>query len=285
MTRRRDARAEDDEALRLLADVLRARVHARGEDLVLAPREGHAGGSRGEPADDRRLGGVPRRRRASAWSTTPSTSSTPSATTLTTRSRCVRAAADAGAENVTLCDTNGRRCRRTSPRPPTRVCGRARRSRAVGIHTHDDAGCGVANALVAVEAGARLVQGTMNGYGERCGNANLISIIPALELKLGDEYDRARPAAAAHRDRPPGGRALQRHARTRTSRTWGERVRAQGRDARGRGQPDARTFEHIDPAEVGGPPRVLVSELSGKGTVAGARPTWTTRPPRAWSTG
>ena len=57
----------------------------------------------------------------------------------------------------------------------------------VGIHTHDDAGCGVANALVAVEHGARMVQGTMNGYGERCGNANLVSILPALELKLGFE--------------------------------------------------------------------------------------------------
>src|SRR4029450_12139347 len=57
----------------------------------------------------------------------------------------------------------------------------------VGIHTHDDAGCGVANSLVAVEAGARLVQGTMNGYAERSGNANLISILPALELKLGME--------------------------------------------------------------------------------------------------
>ena len=57
----------------------------------------------------------------------------------------------------------------------------------VGIHTHDDAGCGVANTLVAVDAGARLVQGTMNGYGERCGNANLITIMPALELKMGYE--------------------------------------------------------------------------------------------------
>ena len=55
----------------------------------------------------------------------------------------------------------------------------------VGIHTHDDAGCGVANALVAVEAGAGLVQGTMNGYGERCGNADLITIVPTLELKMG----------------------------------------------------------------------------------------------------
>ena len=55
----------------------------------------------------------------------------------------------------------------------------------VGIHAHDDAGCGVANTLAAVRAGARHVQGTINGYGERCGNANLCAIIPDLELKLG----------------------------------------------------------------------------------------------------
>ena len=102
--------------------------------------------------------------------------------------RCLRAAAEAGAENVTLCDTNGsslpradraRRPRTWWPSSATRV--------QIGIHTHDDAGCGVANSLVAVEAGARLVQGTMNGYGERCGNANLVTILPALQLKLG--YD------------------------------------------------------------------------------------------------
>src|SRR5207248_3529176 len=58
---------------------------------------------------------------------------------------------------------------------------------AVGIHCHDDAGCGVANSLAAVHQGATHVQGTMNGYGERCGNANLVSIIPSLQLKLG--YD------------------------------------------------------------------------------------------------
>ena len=57
----------------------------------------------------------------------------------------------------------------------------------LGIHCHNDAECGVANSLAAVAEGALLVQGTMNGYGERCGNANLISIIPALELKLGYE--------------------------------------------------------------------------------------------------
>ncbi len=58
---------------------------------------------------------------------------------------------------------------------------------AVGIHTHNDGECAVANSLAAVEAGARLVQGTMNGYGERTGNANLVSILPALQLKMGYE--------------------------------------------------------------------------------------------------
>ena len=57
----------------------------------------------------------------------------------------------------------------------------------IGIHTHNDAECAVANSLAAVEAGARLVQGCVNGYGERCGNANLASILPALQLKMGFE--------------------------------------------------------------------------------------------------
>ncbi len=57
----------------------------------------------------------------------------------------------------------------------------------VGIHVHNDAECGVANSLAAVREGARLVQGTINGYGERCGNANLVSILPALQLKMGFE--------------------------------------------------------------------------------------------------
>ena len=109
--------------------------------------------------------------------------------------RCLRAAAEAGAENVTLCDTNGSSLPAQVSEATARVVAELGDSVQVGIHTHDDAGCGVANSLVAVEAGARLVQGTMNGYGERCGNANLVSILPALELKLGYECDRARPAA------------------------------------------------------------------------------------------
>ena len=101
--------------------------------------------------------------------------------------RCLRAAAEAGAENVTLCDTNGSSLPDQVAEATARVVEELGGTVQVGIHTHDDAGCGVANSLAAVEQGARLVQGTMNGYGERCGNANLVSILPALQLKLG--YD------------------------------------------------------------------------------------------------
>src|SRR5215207_6555586 len=101
--------------------------------------------------------------------------------------RCLRAAADAGAENVTLCDTNGSSLPSQVGEATERVVRELGDAVQVGIHTHDDAGCGVANSLVAVERGARLVQGTMNGYGERCGNANLVSILPALQLKMGYE--------------------------------------------------------------------------------------------------
>ena len=92
--------------------------------------------------------------------------------------RCLRAAAEAGAENVTLCDTNGSSLPAQVTEADRAVVDELGDGVEVGIHTHDDAGCGVANSLVAVEAGARMVQGTMNGYGERCGNANLVSILP-----------------------------------------------------------------------------------------------------------
>jgi 2-isopropylmalate synthase len=180
---------------------------------------------------------------------------------------CVRAAAEAGAENVTLCDTNG------SSLPPqvraatehvVRELGDAVK---IGIHTHDDAGCGVANSLVAVEAGARMVQGTMNGYGERCGNANLVTILPALQLKMG--YDVVSPdqlehlTATAHMvdeianltpnpNQPYVGRNAFAHK-------GGMHVAGIARDA--------RTFEHINPAEVGNRRELLVSELSGRNTV------------------
>ena len=180
---------------------------------------------------------------------------------------CLKTAADAGAETVVLCDTNGS----SMPGDITlatlavdeRLGGRVR----IGIHTHDDAGCGVANALLAVQHGARHVQGTMNGYGERCGNANLVSIVPGLQLKLG--FDCVTPeqlttlTETAHLvdeinnftpnpDQPYVGRNAFAHK-------GGMHVAGI--------QADARTFEHIDPAVVGNDRAVLISELSGKGTV------------------
>ena len=101
---------------------------------------------------------------------------------------CLRTAADAGAETVVPCDTNG------GSLPPTiqeamrdLVAELGPSGVRIGIHCHNDAGCGVANSLAGVGEGATHVQGTINGYGERCGNADLVSIIPNLQLKLGYE--------------------------------------------------------------------------------------------------
>ena len=178
---------------------------------------------------------------------------------------CLAAAADAGAETVVLCDTNGA----SLPGDITlATLGVLERTGArVGIHTHDDSGCGVANALLAVQHGARHVQGTMNGYGERCGNANLVSIIPGLQLKLGYEClsaDRlATLTETAHLideicnltpdpNQPYVGRNAFAHK-------GGMHVAGV--------QADPRTFEHVDPSAVGNDRAVLISELAGKGSV------------------
>jgi 2-isopropylmalate synthase len=181
--------------------------------------------------------------------------------------RCLRAAAEAGAENVTLCDTNGSSLPSQVGEATAHMVAELGGVVQVGIHTHDDAGCAVANSLVAVERGARLVQGTMNGYGERCGNANLISILPALEVKLGlvsigrDRLERLTETAhlvdelcnvTPNPNAPYVGANAFAHK-------GGMHVAGVNRDA--------RTFEHIDPAAVGADRRVLVSELSGRGTV------------------
>jgi 2-isopropylmalate synthase len=180
---------------------------------------------------------------------------------------CLEAAADAGAAWITLCDTNGSTLPSEIALATRAVISRLGDDVAVGIHTHDDAGCGVANSLVAVEQGARMVQGTMNGYGERCGNANLVSVLPALQLKLG--YDCVPPerlgrlTAIAHfvdeianvtpnPNQPFVGRNAFAHK-------GGMHVAGIVRDP--------STFEHIDPAAVGNHRELLISELSGRGTV------------------
>jgi 2-isopropylmalate synthase len=177
---------------------------------------------------------------------------------------CLRAAHDAGAENLTLCDTNGASL-------PAQVAEAVRAVRAglsgaaLGIHCHNDAECGVANSLAAVGEGAVLVQGTMNGYGERCGNANLTSIVPNLQLKLGHDCLPTLEGwtEAAHYldellnltpdpDQPYVGKNAFAHKGG---------LHVAGVNA------DPATFEHIEPAAVGNSREVLISELSGKGTV------------------
>jgi 2-isopropylmalate synthase len=180
---------------------------------------------------------------------------------------CLKAAVAAGAENVTLCDTNGASLPTQVAEATRRVVAEVGERAQVGIHTHNDAECGVANALAAVEAGARMVQGTMNGYGERTGNANLVSILPALQLKLGYPVvppDRMRLLTETSHfvaellnlnpdpDQPYVGRNAFAHK-------GGMHVAGI--------QADARTFEHVDPASVGNSRDVLISELSGTGSV------------------
>jgi 2-isopropylmalate synthase len=181
--------------------------------------------------------------------------------------RCLRAAAEAGAGIVTMCDTNGATLPDDVSAAVARVAGELGDSVTLGIHTHDDAGCGVANSLAAVGRGARLVQGTINGYGERCGNANLTTIVPALQLKLGydciPEERLASLTETAHLideicnvtpnpNQPYVGRNAFAHK-------GGMHVAGIKRDS--------RTFEHVDPEAVGADRMFLISELSGKGTV------------------
>jgi 2-isopropylmalate synthase len=263
MTRRRDAAAEDDPALRLLADSFAPVCTLVGKTWSLhLEKVTHA-----DPEENLRMiedsvGFLVREGKRVIYDAEHFFDAYRADCEYALR--CVRSAAEAGAENVTLCDTNGSSL-------PTQVAEATAHVTAevndVGIHTHDDAGCGVANTLVAVEAGASLVQGTMNGYGERCGNANLVTIVPTLELKMGRECigrERLRRLTeVAHlvdelcnvtpnANQPYVGANAFAHK-------GGMHVAGINRDA--------RTFEHVDPADVGADRRVLVSELSGKGTV------------------
>jgi 2-isopropylmalate synthase len=175
------------------------------------------------------------------------------------------AAAKAGAETVVLCDTNGGSLPWDVEQRVRAVVEALRQP--VGIHTHDDTGCGVANALAAVRGGATQVQGTINGYGERCGNANLCSIIPALELKMGRRCLRegalAEMTHVSWQVAELANLAPDAHAayvgRSAFAHKGGVHVAAIRRSP--------RSYEHIDPAIVGNRTRVVVSELSGRGNV------------------
>ena len=191
----------------------------------------------------------------------------------------LRAAARGGAETVVLCDTNGgsmpwevaeivRAVKTALNTEPSSTPRRAApEAVALGIHTHNDGECAVANSLAAVCEGALQVQGTINGYGERCGNANLCAIIPDLELKLGrrclPEGNLARLYDVAHFVAEVANLAPDEHlayvGKSAFAHKGGIHVAAMRRTE--------KSYQHVDPALVGNQMRVVVSELSGRGNL------------------
>ena len=183
---------------------------------------------------------------------------------------CARAAYDAGARWVVLCDTNGG----TLPRRD-RAHRRARWRASIpgerlGIHAHNDTDNAVANSLAAVRAGARQVQGTLNGLGERCGNANLVSLIPTLALKsdlaerfeigvVGEVAARASPRSRTRFDELLN-RAPDRHAPYVGASAFATKA---GIHASALAK-DPRTYEHVPPESVGNARAILVSDQAGR---------------------
>jgi len=177
----------------------------------------------------------------------------------------LRAAVRGGAERVVLCDTNGG----TLPQQVSEIVTTVRRALDIplGIHAHNDSECAVANSLAAVQAGCTHVQGTINGYGERCGNANLCSVIPDLQLKQGFEclpqeklaelYDLSHFVAELANLAPDEYQAYVGQAAF--AHKGGVHVAAMRRST--------RSYQHIEPALVGNAMTVVVSELSGRGNI------------------
>jgi len=177
----------------------------------------------------------------------------------------LRAAEKGGASHLVLCDTNGG----TLPTEVAQIITKIRKEikTPLGIHCHNDCNLGVANSVAAIQHGAVQVQGTINGYGERCGNANLTSVIPVLVLKLGipvipqkklkeltelSRYVTEVCNMPLERNQPFVGKSAFAHK-------GGVHVNAMVKNK--------RTYEHIDPTLVGNATRFLVSELSGKSNV------------------
>ena len=177
----------------------------------------------------------------------------------------LKAAADGGAQCLVLCDTNGGRL-------PLEIQDSVRQVVAelnlpVGIHAHNDSGVGVANSVLAIQAGASHVQGTFNGFGERCGNANLSGIIPTLKLKLGID--------CISDDQLKQLTDVSRLVSELANLPHDDRQAYVGRSAfahKGGLHTDAirknrLTYEHIDPELVGNQQRILVSDQAGRSTI------------------
>jgi 2-isopropylmalate synthase len=184
---------------------------------------------------------------------------------------CARTAYEAGARWVVLCDTNGG----TLPHEVETIVGAvvsAVPGRHVGIHAHNDTEQAVANSLAAVRAGARQIQGTLNGLGERCGNANLVSLIPTLKLKpdFADRFDIGVPddrlKSLLHVSRTLDemlNRAPNRHAPYVGESAFATKAGIHASAI----LKDPATYEHVRPETVGNRRRVLVSDQAGKSNV------------------
>lgn len=176
--------------------------------------------------------------------------------------RCLTVAAEAGAGCLVLCDTNGG----TLPNEVANAVEAAKKVTTVplGIHAHNDSGVAVANTLAAVKAGATQVQGTINGYGERCGNANLCSVIPNLKLKMGidcvTDAQLARLTEVAHFISEAANLVPDSSSPYVGSSAFSHKA---GYHVSGVTK-WADAYQHIDPTIVGNKQGVVVSELSGK---------------------
>ncbi|MHB1390218.1 MAG: citramalate synthase [Thermoleophilia bacterium] len=177
----------------------------------------------------------------------------------------LKTALDAGATRLVLCDTNGA----TLPGEAAEVVRRVVEAFKVpvGIHAHNDADCAVAVTLMAVQAGATQVQGTVNGYGERCGNANLISVIPALKLKMGRDCVSDRRLKELKETSNYVAEICNVSPETHQPYVGENAFAHKGGLHVSAALRDARTFEHVDPALVGNQQRILVSELAGRATL------------------
>lgn len=176
--------------------------------------------------------------------------------------RCLRAAVKAGVDVLVLCDTNGGSLPWEVERV-TRAVALEFPDARVGIHCHNDMELAVANSLAAVHGGATLVQGTVNGYGERTGNANLTSIVPALQLKMQRGCIRSGVEGLTKLSRFVEETANQRHVPSRPFVGASSFAHKGGLHASAVLK-DERTYQHIDPAAVGNVRRVIVSELAGR---------------------
>ncbi|MDH3241185.1 MAG: citramalate synthase [Alphaproteobacteria bacterium] len=180
---------------------------------------------------------------------------------------CVKAAHAAGARWVVLCDTNGG----TLPDEVERIVGTVSEhipGTSLGIHCHNDTENAVANSLAAVRSGARQVQGTLNGLGERCGNANLVSLLPSLVLKMGYEtgVDPVHMKRLTHASRVLDerlNRAPNRHAayvgEAAFAHKGGLHVSAV--------EKDPRCYEHVPPESVGNMRQIVVSDQAGRSNI------------------